>query len=106
MADIDIRQLTNDAEAGDGCTLVAALHQLPYRRTLETLQAVAKLNVDDVAANKSIPPLHFEDDWRNGSASLYRPDSGQRILWGKEIVRMNYLEAEVNGEKPKFRCSD
>lgn len=107
MADIDIRRLTNDAEAGLGCSVGAVLHQQPYKESLQTLQLIDKLNKEDVAANRSIPTLHFEDNWRESSASLYRADPGKlTLLWGKEIVGMNYYDALVNGGKPKFTCSD
>jgi len=110
MAEIDIRQLTNEAEAGHGCAVKAQLQQVPFDESIKIMKQIEDQNTVNTKANPDIPSLSFYSGGNEIIAYAGLNTNG-KYLWSSadKLVSDGLKLQETAGQKigdRKFSCSD
>jgi hypothetical protein len=109
MAEIDIRALTKEAEAGNGCAVQRQLEPLSFEESLRTLKQIANQNTTDRAADPNTSKLAYYGRGYPDSASvsLLIKTSGD-WLWHGIVEDELYLNDTSNRkiDERKFDCNN
>ncbi len=109
MAEIDIRALTKEAEAGNGCAVQKQLEPLSFEESLKTLKQIANQNKTDRDADPSVARITYNDrasgDIASGNLSTKAPSDW---VWHYLVGDRLYLDDTSNNKlgARKFDCND
>lgn len=110
MTEIDIRKLTQEAEAGHACAVKDVIETIPFEQSLQVLKAISRQNISDRSADPNIPEIRFSSrGYAWGSvAELYVPAahwySNPTDVVSDQLAIKDTSRANI-GER-QFQCRD